>query len=83
MAIARPVRALIVVSILLWCFFLYQLLGATSSIQVPERYSHEQDPNMERKSHSVSWNMNGCVDEGASEGWIRRCLHVQQSCNRG
>jgi hypothetical protein len=53
MAIAKPVRALIILSIVLWGFFLWQLLGDSSSgiaIRPPNRYSHERDPNLDRKS---------------------------------
>ena len=50
MTIARPVRALILVAILLWCFFLYQVFKPTASIFGPAgRYANfERDPNLDR-----------------------------------
>ncbi|EGY18086.1 glycolipid 2-alpha-mannosyltransferase [Verticillium dahliae VdLs.17] len=47
MAMARPIRALVVVSVMLWCFFIYLILGPQKEIHLPERYSHERDPNLD------------------------------------
>ncbi|EEY14026.1 glycolipid 2-alpha-mannosyltransferase, partial [Verticillium alfalfae VaMs.102] len=47
MAMARPIRALVVVSVMLWCFFIYLILGPQREIHLPERYSHERDPNLD------------------------------------
>ncbi|KAH6686270.1 putative alpha-1, 2-mannosyltransferase [Plectosphaerella plurivora] len=50
MALAKPVRALIILSIFLWAFFLYELLGDSSTgiaIRPPNRYGHERDPNLD------------------------------------
>lgn len=49
MTIARPVRALILVAILLWCFFLYQLLKPSPEFHGPgDRYlNFERDPNLD------------------------------------
>jgi mannosyltransferase len=49
MTIARPVRALILVAILLWCFFLYQLFKPTPEFHGPgDRYlNFERDPNLD------------------------------------
>ncbi|RBQ64758.1 hypothetical protein VDGD_21752 [Verticillium dahliae] len=49
MAMARPIRALVVVSVMLWCFFIYLILGPQKEIHLPERYSHERDPNLDRE----------------------------------
>lgn len=49
MALARPIRALIAVSIFLWCFCLYQIFGPSSQIRLPERFKHEKDPVLECK----------------------------------
>jgi mannosyltransferase len=50
MALARPVRALMVVAGLLWCFFLYQIFKPTPEIKGPaDRYlNFERDPNLDR-----------------------------------
>lgn len=51
MAIARPVRTLGLLAVVLWCFFLYQLFKPTASIFGPAgRYANfERDPNLDRK----------------------------------
>ena len=53
MAMARPVRALLFVAVILWCFFLYQILKPTPTVNGPaERYlNFERDPNLDRKLH--------------------------------
>ncbi len=50
MAIARPVRALMLVAVFLWCFFLYQVINPTAYIFGPAgRYANfERDPNLDR-----------------------------------
>lgn len=58
MAIARPVRALGLVAVVLWVFFLYQIFG-TSKNKIPEgpgdSLKHlERDPNLDRESASPS-----------------------------
>lgn len=52
MAIARPVRALALLAVFLWCFFLYQIFKPTESIYTPgSRYSNfERDPMLDRES---------------------------------
>lgn len=54
MTVARPVRALIAVGIILWCFFLFQIFAPSWGLTGPgERYSNfERDPNLDRKSQS-------------------------------
>ncbi|KAL6700114.1 glycosyltransferase family 15 protein [Trichoderma pleuroticola] len=49
MAIARPVRALGTLALVLWCFFLYQLLKPSSGYNSPgDRYiNFERDPNLD------------------------------------
>lgn len=50
MAIARPVRALGLAAILMWCFFLYQIFKPGTSIsQSSDIVSDERDPNLDRK----------------------------------
>jgi hypothetical protein len=51
MAIARPVRALGTVAILMWCFFIWMLFRPTVSPLAPSaRFtSNEQDPNLDRE----------------------------------
>lgn len=51
MTIARPLRALIILAILLWCFFVYQLLKPSPEFQGPgDRYlNFERDPNLDRR----------------------------------
>lgn len=50
MTIARPVRALILVAIFLWCFFLYQLFKPSPEFHGPgDRYlNFKRDPNLDR-----------------------------------
>lgn len=51
MAIARPVRALGVAALLLWCFFLYHIFKpGTSSSKAQQVISYERDPNLDRSS---------------------------------
>ncbi|KAJ4198602.1 putative mannosyltransferase ktr4 [Fusarium falciforme] len=49
MTVARPVRALIAVGIILWCFFLFQIFAPSWGLTGPgERYSNfERDPNLD------------------------------------
>jgi hypothetical protein len=51
MGIARPVRALIGVAIVVWCFFLYVLFKPSPELHGPgDRYlNFERDPNLDRK----------------------------------
>lgn len=50
MAIARPVRALGLVAIVLWCFFVWQIFKPTAPLKIPDNIPpNEQDPNLERK----------------------------------
>jgi len=52
MAIARPVRALGLVALVMWCFFIWQLFKPTSSHirpADPNLASLERDPNHDRK----------------------------------
>lgn len=51
MAVARPLRALMVLAVVLWCFFLYQVLKPTPMIRGPgDRYMNfERDPNLDRE----------------------------------
>lgn len=65
MAIARPVRALIGLAAVLWCFFLYQCFKPTPEIHGPgDRYMYfERDPNLDRKeapkSYTRRWENRG------------------------
>lgn len=56
MGLARPVRMLGLVAVVLWCFFLYQLFKPTASIFGPAgRYANfERDPNLDREEAPVS-----------------------------
>jgi mannosyltransferase len=49
MGVARPVRALAFVAVILWCFFIYQLLKPGPDIRGPgDRYMNfERDPNLD------------------------------------
>ncbi|KAJ3519303.1 hypothetical protein NM208_g14176 [Fusarium decemcellulare] len=49
MTVARPVRALIVTGVVLWCFFLWQIFAPSWSFKGPgERYANfERDPNLD------------------------------------
>ncbi|GKT84827.1 glycolipid 2-alpha-mannosyltransferase [Colletotrichum tofieldiae] len=48
MAVARPVRALALAAVMLWCFFLYQIFGPERPIgQKPVRYDNGRDPNLD------------------------------------
>lgn len=52
MAIARPVRALGLAAVVMWCFFVWQLFKPTASPLRPgdSRYNTiEKDPNLDRK----------------------------------
>jgi len=50
MAVARPVRALALAAIMMWCFFLYQIFKPSGSL--PGRGDTgpiiEKDPNLDR-----------------------------------
>jgi hypothetical protein len=53
MAIARPVRALGLAALVMWCFFIWQLMKPTGSLlsSGASRYSaFKRDPNLDRKS---------------------------------
>jgi mannosyltransferase len=53
MAIARPVRALGLAAIVMWCFFIWQLFKPTASPAGPGKTglsSSERDPNLDRKN---------------------------------
>jgi len=53
MAIARPVRALGLAAVVMWCFFLWQIF-TPSTPATPRTQSHqnfERDPNLDRKYH--------------------------------
>lgn len=52
MAIARPVRALGLAAIVMWCFFVWQLIKPTASpVKVNDGLipSFAHDPNLDRK----------------------------------
>lgn len=51
MAIARPVRALGLAAVLMWCFFLYTILKPSPGLHGPGgsvRGGYERDPNLDR-----------------------------------
>lgn len=53
MTIARPVRLLGTLAVLLWCFFLVQIFFSPWSLGPGERYTNfERDPNLDRKSQT-------------------------------
>jgi mannosyltransferase len=55
MAIARPVRALALLAVILWCFFVYQVLKPSPGLRGPgDRYiNFERDPNLDRESRTI------------------------------
>jgi hypothetical protein len=55
MAIARPVRALIGLAVVLWCFFLFQMFKPMPEFHGPaDRFiNFERDPNLDRTSHRI------------------------------
>jgi mannosyltransferase len=57
MAIARPIRALALAAVLMWCFFLYQIFKPAAPVRGPgEQFQNlERDPNLDREpSFSLS-----------------------------
>lgn len=52
MTVARPLRALIIAAVILWCFFLYQMFKPVPEFHGPgDRYiNFERDPNLDRES---------------------------------
>lgn len=64
MALARPLRALGLAAILLWCFFLYQIFRPSTPIKGPGHLykNFERDPNLDRKCRTAPLP--------AIEGWL-------------
>lgn len=60
MAIARPVRALGLAAIVMWCFFLWQIFGP-SDPRTGGGYPgpYERDPNLDRKQHVSALAVSG------------------------
>jgi mannosyltransferase len=59
MAIARPVRALGLTAVVLWCFFVWQLFKPIATPTGPNANSFlpkERDPNLDRK-HTRKYGM--------------------------
>lgn len=55
MAIARPVRALGLAAIVMWCFFVWQLMKPAPSSTIDQHrrmFPNERDPNLDRESPS-------------------------------
>lgn len=54
MAIARPVRALGLAAVLMWCFFLYTILKPSPGLHGPggSVRGYEKDPNLDRMLNS-------------------------------
>ena len=60
MAIARPVRALGLAAIVMWCFFLYTILKPSPGLQGPGgsvRGGYERDPNLDRTPTTRSFRV--------------------------
>lgn len=52
MAIARPVRALGLAAILMWCFFLWTIWRPAAPLGPGDSLKNlERDPNLDRKHH--------------------------------
>lgn len=68
MSFARPIRALVLAGILLWCFFLYQvLLKPSLSTRGPgARYTNfERDPNLDRELLQPCFPPDWPTEDGA------------------
>jgi hypothetical protein len=65
MALARPIRAMLLAAVLLWCSFIYIhiLTGPSSGIlSKGENYlNFEREPTLDRETSSDGW-MDGSID---------------------
>lgn len=58
MAIARPVRALGLAAVVMWCFFIWQLFKPTGYSLGPGDSTYitrERDPNLDRKNDHLNY----------------------------